>query len=324
LDAAEPPRIVFEDTAKCSDSDSAAVALRLSLGAPHEATTGWTIALKIERRGVRAVRAAGTITDARGATVASRMLFGTGPDCAALAQAMSVWASLVLEAEGKRPHTAAAETQPPSAPVAKPEPEASASASEPSTAPWPAPEPAETPSPEHDWYLHHDTTPRSLEFGMSGFLMTGTGGGAMVGPSPFLYIEAGHGIFLRPSLAFGQTLTSWPGNNGNISGTWLGTRFDTCARLPGLYPTRSGMQVDLCGGADFALTLLDAGQTLGFIAVGPSLDLRGELGNNLAVALRGVVGVNLLQPGFVDQNGTPETVPGWSGRGELALSWSLR
>jgi hypothetical protein len=322
LDAAEPPRIVFEDTAKCSDSDSAAVALRLPLGAPHESTTGWTIALKIERRGVRAVRAAGTITDARGATVASRMLYGTGPDCAALAQAMGVWASLVLDAEGKRPHTAAAETQPPSAPVAKPAPEASASAAESSTTvPWPAPEPQEAPSPEHDWYLHHDNSPRALELGVSGFLMTGTGGGAMVGPSPFLYIEAGHGIFLRPSLAFGQTLTSLP--PGNISGTFIGSRFDTCARLPGLYASRSGMQIDMCGGADLALTLLDSGQSLPFVAVGPSLDLRGELGGNLAVALRGVAGLNLLQQAFIE-NGESQTVPSWSGRAELALSWSLR
>jgi hypothetical protein len=323
LDAAEPPRIVFEDTAKCSDSDSAAVALRLPLGTPHESTNGWTIALKIERRGAHAVRAAGTITDSRGSTVASRMLFGTGPDCAALAQAMGVWASLVLDAEGKRPHTAAAETQPPSPPVAKPAADGnqSAAADTPVTVPWPAPEPRETPSPEHDWYLHHDDGERALELGVSGFLMTGaTGGGAMVGPSPFLYIEAGRGIFLRPSLAFGQTVTA----PGTISGTWIGSRFDTCARLPGLYPHRSGIQLDMCGGADVALTLLDSGQSLPFVALGPSIDLRGELGSNLAVAIRGVAGLNVLRQYFTDDSGGHDRVPSWSGRIELAFSWSLR
>jgi hypothetical protein len=323
LDAAEPPRIVFEDTAKCSDSDAAAVALRLPLGAPHESTTGWTIALKIERRGARAVRAAGTITDSRGATVASRMLFGTGPDCAALAQAMGVWASLVLDAEGKRPHTAAAETQPPSAPVAKPatDSNASAAADAPVTVPWPAPEPRETPSPEHDWYLQHDTGSRALELGLSGFLMSGTikDAGAMVGPSPFLYIEAGHGIFLRPSLSFGQTVKQ----SGTITGTWLGSRFDTCVRLPGLYPNRSGIQLDMCAGADVALTLLDSGQSLPFVALGPSVDLRGELGGNLAVALRGVGGINVLTESIVD-NGETKNSATWSGRVELAFSWSLR
>jgi hypothetical protein len=166
--------------------------------------------------------------------------------------------------------------------------------------------------------LHHDASSRALELGVSGFLMNGTGGGGMVGPSPFLYIEAGHGIFLRPSLAFGQTVTS-----GTISGTWLGSRFDTCARLPGLYPSRSGLQLDVCGGADVALTLLDSGQALPFVAVGPAVDLRGELGSNLAVALRAVGGFNLLQQGFIE-NGVQESVPAWSGRIELAFSWSLR
>ena len=53
-----------------------------------------------------------------------------------------------------------------------------------------------------------------------------------------------------------------------------------------------------------------------FAALGPSLDLRGELGGNLAVTLRGVVGLNVLRP--------PNTDEAWSGRIELALSWGLR
>jgi hypothetical protein len=281
------------------------------------------VALRIERTGPRALRAAGEITDNRGAGVANRVVYGTGPDCAALAQAIGVWASLVLDAEAKRPRTAAAETQGPAPPVATPDPtggQPGAGTSQ--ELPWPAPQPHEKPSPEHEWYLHHDSTAsRELELGLSGFLMTGTGGGAMAGPSPFLFIEAGHGIFLRPSLAFGQTLTSLP--PGNISGTWLGSRFDTCLRLPGLYQNRRGLQIDMCGGGDAGLTFLDSGQTLPFVALGPSVDLRGELGGNLSVALRGVIGINLLRPTFVE-NLTPEEVPSWSGRIELAFSWSLR
>jgi hypothetical protein len=190
-----------------------------------------------------------------------------------------------------------------------------------STLPWPAPQAQEKATPEHDWFLHHDKTSRAMEFGVSGFLMTGTGGGAMAGPSPFLFIEAGHGIFLRPSLAFGQTLTSLP--PGNISGTWIGSRFDTCLRMPGLYQSHRGMQVDMCGGGDVGLTFLDGGQTFTFVSLGPSLDLRGELGGNLAVALRGVVGINLLRQHFVE-NAHEDQVPDWSGRIELAFSWSLR
>jgi hypothetical protein len=327
LDSAEPPRIVFEDPARCTDSDRAGEVLRRTLGSGAGPTAGWMVSLRVERTGTRAMRAAGQITDNHGDAVATRVLFGTGPDCAALAQAIGVWASLVLDAESRRPRTAAADTQPPAPPVANPEPaepaadgEAAAGASQ--AVPWPAPQAPEKPSPEHDLYLHHDTASRALELGVSGFLMSGTGGGAMAGPSPFLFIEAGSGIFLRPSLAFGQTITSLPPRD--ISATWLSTRFDACLRVPGLYPNRKGMQLDMCGGADVGLTFLDTGQDFTFIAPGPSLDLRGELGGNLAVALRLVGGVNLLRQTFTDSNGAREEVPTWSGRIELAFSWSLR
>lgn len=322
MDSTEPPRIVFEDTARCTDSGHAEEALRRSLGAPREATAGWMVSLKIERRGARAMRATGAIADSRGSPVASRLLFGTGPDCAALAQAMGVWASLVLDAEAHRPHTAAAETQPPSSPVATPSPaEAGAPAADSPAVPWPAPERAEPPPPEHDWYLHHEDSPRALEVGVAGFLMTGTGGGAMAGPSPFLYIEAGHGIFLRPSLAFGQTVTSLP--PGDVRGTWVGSRLDACLRLPGLYSSRTGLQLDMCAGGDVGATFIDSGQSFPFVSLGPSVDLRGDLGSNLAVALRGVVGLNLVRQTFVENDKTDE-VPSWGGRIELAFSWSLR
>jgi hypothetical protein len=324
LDSTEPPRIVFENPAKCTDGARAEDVLRRALGAPRESVTGWTVSLKIERTGARAMRAAGEIADNRGAPVANRVLYGTGPDCAALAQAMGVWASLVLDAEEQRPHTAAAETQPPSPPVATP-----AGAENDATAgegvPWPAPEPHEKPSPEHDWYLHHEKTSRALEVGVSGFLMTGTmaGGGAMAGPSPFLFIEVGHGIFLRPSLEFGQSLPS-----SKPSATWANSRFDICLRLPGLYSTHRGLQFDMCGGADVGLTLIDAGQTFAFVSVGPSADLRGDLGSNLAVALRFVGGLNLVRESYgIERPGEQtdhERVPAWSGRIELAFSWSLR
>ena len=324
MDSAEPPRIVFENPAQCTDGDRAEEALRRILTPGRPATAGWTVSVKIERTGARAMRAGGQIADHRGVAVASRVLLETGPDCTALAQAMGVWASLVFDAEAKRPHTAAAEAQPPTPPVAKPATgNASAASGDGSQAlPWPAPQVQEKASPEQDWYLHHEPgTSRSLELGVAGFLMTGSGGGAMAGPSPFLYIEIGNGIFLRPSLAFGQTVTSLPPSN--ITGTWLSSRLDTCLRLPGLYSTRRGIQFDMCGGGDVGVTLLDGGQSLPFVALGPSLDLRGELGSSLAVALRGVFGINLLRQTFVE-NFAPEQVPVWSGRIELALSWSLR
>jgi hypothetical protein len=320
LDASEPPRILFEDTATCSDGDRVEGLLRRSIG-PVRIASGWSVRLRIVRTGPRSLRAEGEITDDRGALVASRALLGTGPDCAALAQAAGVWASLVLDAEARRPRTAAAEAQAPAPPVAKPDSTGADTSSSAPDAPWPAPQIRERRSPEDDLFLWHDESSRSLEVGVAGFLMTGTGGGAMAGPSPFLYIEAGRGVFLRPSLSFGETLTSLPPST--VTGTWINSRFDTCLRMPGLYASRKGIQLDLCAGADAGLTLLDGGQQMPFLALGPSADLRGELGGNLAVALRPVLGINLLRQKFVHDD-DPQEVPSWSGRIELAVSWSLR
>jgi hypothetical protein len=84
------------------------------------------------------------------------------------------------------------------------------------------------------------------------------------------------------------------------------------------------VQLDMCGGADIGLTFLDAGQDLTLVAPGPSMDLRGELGGSLAVALRLVGGVNLIRQQFTESSGLRDQVPLWSGRIELAFSWDLR
>jgi hypothetical protein len=321
LDASEPPRIVFEDAAGCSDGDRIDDLLRRTLGAARKSTEGWTIYLRIGRKSPHSLRAEGEITEGDGVHVAGRVLYGKGPDCAALARAAGVWGSLVLDAETRRPRTAAAEAQAPVAPVAQPDSttaEAAPPRAEPALQQPPAP--SESPT-EHGIRRRAAERAEGLELGLSGFLMTGTGGGAMAGPSPFLYIQAGRGFFLRPSLAVGQTLTTIP---SQITGTWIDSRFDACLRLPGNYTTGT-LQLDMCGGGDMGLTLLDKGQQLPFVAFGPSLDLRGEVGNGFAVALRGVFGVNLLRQTFREiDDPVAQEVPSWSGRIELAISWSLR
>jgi hypothetical protein len=194
------------------------------------------------------------------------------------------------------------------------------------TSAWPPPAVAEKPSPEHDWYLHHDQD-RTLEAGAGVFLMTGTGGGALAGPSAFVVVEAGHGLFLRPSIAFGQSLTSLPPSDVTSS-TWTAGRFDTCLRLPGLYTRHHGMQLDLCGGGDVGMTRVTAvgvaTSTLPYFDLGPSLDLRGELGGRLSAVLRVVAGVNLLRDSFQDLSGATERPPLADGRLELAFSWDIR
>jgi hypothetical protein len=178
-------------------------------------------------------------------------------------------------------------------------------------------------SPEHDWYLHHDDG-RSVELGTGVFLMSGSGGGALAGPLLFAEIEAGHGVFLRPSAAFGQTLSSIPPSNVR-SATWGAGRFDACLRLPGLYTQHHGMQLDLCLGTDVGMTHIDStiGTDLPYWAVGPSVQLRGELGGRLSAMLRTAVGIDILQGSYLDDNGASQQQPLANARLELAFSWDV-
>jgi hypothetical protein len=287
--------------------------------------------MRVQPTAEHALHAEGAITDEMGLLVADRLLSVPAGDCRALARAVGVWASLVLEQEVARrrsgiastPTAVVARTTPPAAspPPASPTPASPVAASADSQSTdvlWPAPAPVEKPPPEDEWYLHHEDT-RTLEVGLAGFLMSGAGAGAMAGASPYAIIETGRGVFLRPALFVGQALTAV--NSPPVTNAlWMAMRIDTCLRLPGLYTKDRGIQLDLCGGTDFGF-LADSTDnvTLPFVSVGPSLDLRGELGSSLSASIRGVTGVNV----------TSETVgpvyqPLWSGRLELAFSWKVK
>jgi hypothetical protein len=261
--------------------------------------------------------AEGDIADAAGASVGRRVLPRKTTDCSGAARALGVWASLVLDAESQRAEHDAA--QPAPAPTS---PSAVIAASAPGEAPWPAPETNEKPPPEAEWYLHHEDA-RSLELGAGAFLLTGTVGGALLGPTAFVVVETGRGVFLRPSVALGATVAALP-SSGPRS-TWATSRLDVCLRIPGFYPHRQGIQIDGCAGGDAGLSFLDnpSQQTVPYLALGPSLDLRGELGQ-LSAVLRGVFGVSPVRTGFADNAGNQLESSLWSGRVELALSWSVR
>jgi len=335
-DAAEPPRIVFESPAQCRDSDHAEELLRRALSPTRAPGRGWSVAMRVEPATSKGLRAQGEITDGDGVSVAHRNIAGTTSDCGGLARAVGVWASLVLDAElRKAQHTTEAPTGSSGAKAEPPSGEATgdgaaaheagmgAAPAEPVTG-WPAPAITEKASPEHDWYLHHDEG-RALELGAGVFLMTGAGGGAVAGPTAFVVIEAGHGLFLRPSIAFGESLTSLPPSDVKAS-TWAAGRFDTCIRMPGLYTRHHGMQLDLCGGTDIGMTAIDSGTvtTLPYWDIGPSISLRGELGSRLSAVLRVAAGLNLLRDSFIDNNGDREEVPIGNVRLELAFSWDVR
>jgi hypothetical protein len=318
LDATEPPRIVFEAPAVCRDGEGAGQALRTGLAAARAPSSGWTLTLRIEAASAR-LRATGELSDGSGAPVAHRELSDVTSDCSGLARAAGVWAGLVLDEEVEKAKALTAE----------PVPSIAAAAGDGSGAGvatgWPPPAETVPATPEHDWYLHHEDT-RSLELGAGLFIMNGSGGGAVAGPILFAVIESGHGIFLRPSLGFGQTLNSIPPSNVK-SATWGAGRFDGCLRLPGLYQKHHGMQLDVCAGADVGMAHVQASNSstdLPYFTVGPSIDLRGELGGNLSALIRGVMGIDVLTSSFVDNSGVTEQPPLVSGRLELAFSWDVR
>jgi hypothetical protein len=185
--------------------------------------------------------------------------------------------------------------------------------------------------PEQDWYLHHGEK-RDLEAGVGGFLMTGTA--PVAGATAFIVVEAGNGLFLRPAVLAGQSVSSVSPSIDSRT-TMAATRFDTCLRMPGFYNEHRGIQLDTCAGADLGFVLLNGGpdgtvgvprnsMTLPYASIGPSLELRGELGSALSATLRGVTGFNLFQPSFTDASGADVQALAWMGRVELDMSWGLR
>jgi hypothetical protein len=66
------------------------------------------------------------------------------------------------------------------------------------------------------------------------------------------------------------------------------------------------------------------GTDMPYLAVGPSLDLRGELGGRLAALLRVVAALDTLRGSYVDNSGATEQAPLVSARLEAAFSWDVR
>ena len=332
MDLPEPPRVVFELPAPCADAARAEALLRRALApsvAPHG---GWTVTMRVVREG-GVTHAEGEITDETEAPVAHRSVSrehapdepstpsAKGESCGALARAVGVWASLVLDAELQRAEDAGRGTPAP--------------ATEPASSAWPAPAPPPPkPPPEAHLFLAHEPEGRSVEAGVSWFVMGGTGAGILVGPTLFSVLETGSGWFLRPQLAIGRTLRAVNANRDNY-GTWGAARVDACKRIAGNYLDRRGIQLDTCAGTDLGFITIEnpsdnlgtesskSGRSLPFFAFGPSVQLRGELGSDFAVALGATVELNLVREhlgqGFYDV--TPSIIVA---RGELAVSWSFR
>jgi hypothetical protein len=161
-------------------------------------------------------------------------------------------------------------------------------------------------------------------------LVAGTG--ALAGAGLYGVIEAGNAWYLRPTIAFGRTVQPLPASEAAF-GKWGAGRMDACKRLPGLYLERRGIQLDMCAGGEIGFVTFiypstpnadaqkvrvdaPAGRSLPFLAVGPSLGLRGELVDQ-------TVGLGQQQPELVEQGRrAPDEhprVPPVLARGEIGL-----
>ena len=307
MDTAEPPRVAIVIQAECADRDRAEEALRQGIGQTR--APGKVVSVRIESaESPPGVTAYVEIAGETGASEAHQVLAGQASDCAGLARNAGTWAAGVLASNGLQ-------TLPPPPAPASP-------ASPPVAAAIPAPV-SVRPMPEAAPEVPKGDENAPLELGIGTFLMSGGGAGGYLGVTPFLVVDVGQAVFLRPSIGIGQSVAT------NLSSTWAAGRLDTCMRLPGRYATRGGLQLDLCGGADVGVSFMDSGtlagsppqsQTLPYVDLGPSVDLRAEVGT-LAVTLRGVAGVNVAREAYDDVNGTRIEAPTLSWRLEVDFSW---
>jgi hypothetical protein len=318
VDVPEAPAIVIERTAPCVDAGVARDLLKRTLTPALAPRGSWSVIARFSRKGT-SMMVEGEVTDEVDAEVAHRVLTEPGHECASLARAVGVWAALVLDAEVDRAAQAPPAPPPPLPPL-------------PETPPVDVTPPEETSVPEASILLAHREGERTLEFGVSMFLMGGTGSGVMMGPTAFSVIEAGRGWFLRPALFFAETLDG-VGVPSDVNGTLIAGRFDACGRIAGFYIERHGIQLDVCGGPEAGFMHINAlafssstrasesSSELPFFALGPSLSLRGELGNGLALTIRGVMDFNVVRESPPGTEIDPSVLVG---RAEVGLSWQLR
>ena len=337
MDVATAPTIILERPAPCADVRKAEELLRRALAPALAPRESWSVIVRFSRKG-GSLSVEGEVTDEVDTTVAHRVLTEPGAECSSLARAVGVWATLVLDAEVER---AAGSPSPLGAPPHTPLPpspgshETTQDASD-------SPRADDRAPPDASIMVVHPLGERTLELGAGAFLMGGAGSGVLSGPSLFGVFEVGRGWFLRPGLFVGRTLegtSSAPlgpmGADIAVFATLVAARFDACGRIAGFYIERHGIQLDVCGGGELGFQIFDslAGEMgastpshsslgpLAFLAFGPSVSLRGELGNGLAVTLRGVLNFNVF---YKEDDGGAISQSPFVGRGELGLSWQLR
>jgi hypothetical protein len=163
---------------------------------------------------------------------------------------------------------------------------------------------------------------RAVDLGIATFLRSGIASSGVVGLAPFVTDELGREIFVRIAAYLGQA------PEGGMHLTWVAGRLDTCSESLGNYAAGSGLRLDLCGGADVGATFIPSvagnpAQSLPFVDVGPSADLRAEMGPSAALLLRAGAGLSIARDLFVDSTGATYQPPLVTLDLEIALSWTL-
>jgi hypothetical protein len=162
----------------------------------------------------------------------------------------------------------------------------------------------------------------AVDLGVGTFILSGVATGGVVGFSPFVTDELGRDVFVRIAASVGQ------GPASGLHLTWVTGRLDICSESLGNYAEGAGLRLDLCGGADAGATFIASGpgtpaQSPPFIDIGPSVDLRAEVGPSAAVLLRVAAGLSIARDMFVDSTGATYEPPLATINVELAFSWTV-
>lgn len=298
---------VLEARAECSDREQARAALNEALLAARAPSHGgasrhgarpttsssphWTVTMTVGSPAPSPRSVDAVIVDDAGTIVAQRTLTDrSARACLPLARAVGAWASLVLDAEMNRARDDDGCDAPPSSSAAPP----SATRTDPplvlgrdGTVSDSAPAPVVA-APR-----------RAVELGTMVYLRNGlmrTGG--VAGLSPFVTVELTPSWVLRPALFFGRSterIASSTGDDGSVV-SHVGLRTNFCRRIPGNYIERRGVEADLCAGVEGGIVTPSHGaSTVGRFGLGPSVNMRGELGGGVALEIRALLGSNLVQ-----------------------------
>lgn len=305
-----PPPIVIEDRAMCGDAAAAEASVRESMRATV-APEGWTVRVT----STSATHVVGVLEDEAHRPVAHRdMEIRSAKECGGTMHALGVWASLVLDEEVQRASdraaaeaakaAAAAQNAKASMGVVMAQPEADAGPVK--------------------------ANPMHVELGLSTLMATGIGATppasatgaaatnahgapAFLGASVFVVATAGRNVYMRPSVSYARAL----GNDTVVD--WGSTRFDVCARVPGNYQERKGLQIEACLGPEAGLMSTLGSDNVGHLrplfGFGPTVSLRGEFSRALAIELRASTAYNIVH-GEDQDNLAPLSV-----RAELGMTW---